>query len=166
MDGGRALVVVGVCTCRNPAGLTKLLMQLAATAGARPPRRVIVVDNDPAKHGIAAVIGPRDKVGFEMSAVFEPQAGIPFARNRLIEEACQEEFEFLAMIDDDEYPAAGWLDAMIAAAMTSGADIVGGRSGRASKHRRNGRSWLPTSKRTGRGKRAGAQSSIRLPTCC
>lgn len=121
-----AIVVVGVCTCRSPAGLTKLLTHLAETAKAHPPDRVIVVDNDCGGAGIRVVQMLADALPFRLTAVTEPRAGIPFARNRLIAEALKEDFNYLVMLDDDEYPAPGWLEAMVAVAKSSDADVVGG----------------------------------------
>jgi succinoglycan biosynthesis protein ExoM len=126
MGTERKVVAVGVCTCRNPAGLTKLLKRLAGVAAVSPPSRVIVVDNDLAHEGIEAVRAIAGDLPFRVDVVSEPRPGIPFARNRLFAEALREDFDYLAMLDDDEYPTAGWIEALQGTAEAAGADVVGG----------------------------------------
>lgn len=118
--------VVGICTCRNPDGLARLLDELARTTAASPPALVIVVDNDTGGAGLAVAAARRAALPFAMLAVTEEKAGIPFARNRVIEEARKTSFDHVAMIDDDEYPGDGWLDALVSAARQADADVVGG----------------------------------------
>jgi glycosyltransferase involved in cell wall biosynthesis len=86
----------------------------------------VIVDNDPEHAGLDTARRLATSLPFRLKGVCELQTGIPFARNRLIEEVRHEDFDFLLTIDDDEYPSTGWLDAMIAKAQTSQADIVGG----------------------------------------
>jgi glycosyltransferase involved in cell wall biosynthesis len=106
--------------------LTKLLRHLAKACEARLPDLVIVVDNDSAGTGFEAATVLAAELPFPLHAILEPRRGIPFARNRLIEEALRRDFRYIAMLDDDEYPAPGWLKALEDEARTSGADIVGG----------------------------------------
>ncbi|MFT3798204.1 glycosyltransferase family 2 protein [Microbacterium sp.] len=67
---------------------------------------VLVVDNDPAE-GAAAVVA-RHRAQY----VPEPAPGIAAVRNRALHEA--HEHDVLIFIDDDELPAPGWLDALLA----------------------------------------------------
>jgi glycosyltransferase involved in cell wall biosynthesis len=122
----RDALIVGVCTFRNPEGLAKLMRHLAHAGAARVPNLLIVVDNDVGGAGIATAEALAPELPFPLRAVLEPRRGIPFARNRLIEEALCTDFRQLAMLDDDEYPAPGWLAALESEARKSGADLVGG----------------------------------------
>jgi succinoglycan biosynthesis protein ExoM len=116
-------VVVGICTCRNPHGLEKLLDALAVHKTSHE-FRVILVDND--VDGAGAPIAQKFKTAFDLTYLQEITPGIPFARNALIEAVLKDDFGFLLMIDDDEQPLPGWLDRMIQAAEQTGASVVGG----------------------------------------
>lgn len=125
-EGSTPGVVVAICTCRNPAGLRKLLQTIAGMTSQLRPTAVVVVDNDPALEGLAVVKEIAPSFPFPLRAVVEERAGIPFARNRAIREALSSDADYVLMLDDDEYPADGWLDAMVAEAEATGADVVGG----------------------------------------
>ncbi len=57
----------------------------------------------------------------------EPRLGIPFARNRMLKIALHLELDFLAVLDDDEYPAnEGWLSEIFQATYKRGLDVAGG----------------------------------------
>lgn len=57
----------------------------------------------------------------------EPRLGIPFARNRMLEIALHFDLDFLAVLDDDEYPASeNWLCEMLKGVNTRGLDVAGG----------------------------------------
>lgn len=58
----------------------------------------------------------------------EPRSGIPFARNAAIRAALDRDADALVFIDDDEWPASGWLDALITTWRRTGANIVLGPS--------------------------------------
>ena len=57
----------------------------------------------------------------------EPKLGIPFARNRMLEIALHFDLDFLAVLDDDEYPAdENWLCEMFKGIHTRCLDIASG----------------------------------------
>ncbi|EAR52580.1 hypothetical protein OG2516_05713 [Oceanicola granulosus HTCC2516] len=113
------MILVGICTCRHPEGLAKALTVLQEQRSRRP-FEVLVVDNDDAAEGRAVA------EAHGASYVLEREPGIPFARNALLREAQARDTAWLAMIDDDEQPLPGWLDALVEAAERTGADVVGG----------------------------------------
>jgi hypothetical protein len=118
-------VTVAVPTFRRPArlaALLPLLLEEARGTGDRPAAEVLVVDNDPAGSAapvVAALAGPG------LRYVAEPAPGIAAVRNRALDEAAGS--RVLAFIDDDERPAPGWLDALLATWAGTGAAAVAGR---------------------------------------
>jgi succinoglycan biosynthesis protein ExoM len=56
----------------------------------------------------------------------EEQRGEANARNRAVEEALRQGFDFLAFIDDDDTPQLDWLSNLLAAQRETDADIVCG----------------------------------------
>lgn len=116
-------VVVAICTCRNPSGLSKLLSTLKSHAS-RHKFEVVVVDNDPNEEGVQ--VGRTFSSDLKLEVFAEPKPGIPFARNKLIDVSRRRGADYIVMIDDDEYPLPGWLDELVAEAERSDADIVGG----------------------------------------
>src|SRR6185312_6646060 len=61
-----------------------------------------------------------------LHAVIEEQRGIAQARNRLVAEALKSNAQFLAMIDDDEWPEPGWIREFLKAQRITGADVLQG----------------------------------------
>ena len=55
----------------------------------------------------------------------EPRPGIPVARNRCLEMAA-ESSDFIALIDDDEFPMPNWLDQLLSLQCLTRADVVTG----------------------------------------
>lgn len=117
------LVVIAICTCRNPVGLEKLLFSLSGHE-TRHRFEVVVVDNDTAQAGVQ--VCRRFTSSLMLHVHTEERPGIPFARNKLISVSRRLEPDYVVMIDDDEYPLAGWLDELVAEAERSDADVVGG----------------------------------------
>lgn len=112
---------VAICTYRRPEGLARLLAALPEACGDHAPQ-VIVVDNDGRDPRVAYVAARAGGVRL----VVEPTPGISAARNRAFAEAEAIGVTALALIDDDEWPVAGWLDGLLAARAATGAAVVGG----------------------------------------
>ena len=102
-------VAVCVITYRRPEGLKRLLESLnALTFQAQAlDLRVVVVEND--ETGLAQRVcnDVRSTLRWPLEYHVEPQRGIPFARNKAVAVAKQTA-DFIAFIDDDEVPDAGW----------------------------------------------------------
>ena len=127
-------VGVGVCTRERPYMFKALLKELAKQkipSGAEVT--FIFVEND-ADVSIAKTVD-----GFKKTLIAngtanpkicvepEPKLGIPFARNRMLEIALHFDLDFLAVLDDDEYPAnANWLCEMLKGIHTRRLDIASG----------------------------------------
>ena len=121
-------VILCVPSYRRPEGLRKLLGHVARL-DYTGELEVIVVDNDAdAQEGAAVVREMRPSFRFPLSCVIEPRRGHTYAYNRAFGLACRgaPSPDYIAVLDDDEYPAPNWLCDMIQAALGYGADIVGG----------------------------------------
>ena len=115
---------IAVCTYRRPQGLARLLAALPAGLGglAEAPL-VIIVDNDGRDPRVAAAVAASP---LPARLLVEPAPGISAARNRAFAAAEAAGVTTLALIDDDEWPAPGWLAALLARRATTGAQVVGG----------------------------------------
>lgn len=115
-------VAVCVCTYRRPELLRRLLETLARqrTEG-RLTFSVVVADNDRDASASATVDGVRDRVGYAIEYGVEPQQGIAQARNRAV---AMSRGDYVAFIDDDEYPVDTWLLDLWRTREATGADGV------------------------------------------
>lgn len=126
----RSLPHVFVCvpTFRRPDGLRKLLTHLERSTYAGMIE-VIVVDNDTENRAGAAVVDEMSSAyRFPLSYFYEPRRGHTYAYNRAFVTACRAvpPPDYVAVLDDDEYPHANWLSELIRVVKTYDADIVGG----------------------------------------
>jgi succinoglycan biosynthesis protein ExoM len=126
------VVAPHVCLCvptfRRPDGLRKLLSHVDRLnyAGRLD---VIVVDNDGEERAGAAVVGQMAATfRWPLIGIVEPRRGQTYAYNRAFAQACRmtPAPDYVAVLDDDEYPDANWLTEMIRVARSCAADIVGG----------------------------------------
>lgn len=117
-------VGIAICTYRRPDGLARLLAALPA--GAPEARTVIVVDNDGSDPRVVAVAAAARAAGLDLRLHVEPRPGISAARNRAFAEAEAAGIGLLALLDDDEWPAPGWLARLLARRRETGAAVVGG----------------------------------------
>ncbi|MCP4989256.1 MAG: glycosyltransferase family 2 protein [Colwellia sp.] len=101
------LVSVCICTFKRPEYLIRLLKELAhqKTEGLFT-YDVVVVDNDYAQSARAVVESAKSEMNIEISYHCEVEQNISLARNRAVKVA---KGEFVALIDDDEFPVNGWL---------------------------------------------------------
>jgi hypothetical protein len=88
--------------------------------------RVIVVDNDPLREGldICATMAPAYR--FPLISFYQPQPGISPTRNATFRKALSEPVDFIAMLDDDEWPVEHWLSVLLETQRETHADIVTG----------------------------------------
>lgn len=121
----RLRVAVCIATFRRPHMLRELLEGISKLRFLKLPAPdlvVIVVDNDPARS--AEYICSAASLPWRMKYTPEPRRGIAQARNRSIREA--EDADFIAFIDDDEYPSTVWLDELLWTQAKFAADVVSG----------------------------------------
>jgi succinoglycan biosynthesis protein ExoM len=101
-------ISVCICTFKRPDSLERLLVHVAEqeTAG-RYTYSIVVVDNDPQRSGAAACNEfVRRHSQPVLTYCVQPQQSIALTRNKAIEIATG---EFIAFIDDDEFPVHHWL---------------------------------------------------------
>jgi succinoglycan biosynthesis protein ExoM len=100
-------ICVCVCTYKRPLLLKHLLLAVChqATEGLFT-YSIAVVDNDASRSAEAVVAEMRLTSSIATKYEVEPRRSIALARNKVIGIA---EGDFLAFIDDDEFPATDWL---------------------------------------------------------
>ena len=121
-------ILVGVITFHRPLMLSALLDSLARqtlTAG-NDKIALVVVDNDPGRSAEAAFQEKSKPIPFPATYLSEPKRGIPFARNRILDEALSRNARYIAFIDDDEMATEDWLEQLYAVIRETGADAVQG----------------------------------------
>ena len=100
---------VCICTYMRPALLRRLLYSVEQQEVAGFTFSVVVCDNDAARSAESTVRDFAGQGGREVRYACEPRQNIALARNRTIEEA---DGEYIVFVDDDEFPAPGWLAAL------------------------------------------------------
>lgn len=111
-------IAISLCTKGRPQMLAACLSSLVPAVTGRPGVEVfvVVVENDDQPHSQEVVEAAANQL--DMHYVLETEPGIPFARNRGIEESLALGCDWLIFIDDDEFVATGWLDAYLDAIKT------------------------------------------------
>ena len=103
----RPLISVCICTYKRPGYLRYLLTKLAEQeTGGLFTFSLVIVDNDCQRSAEPVIIAFEQGSGFDVQYVVEPRQGISLARNMAIKHA---KGEFMAFIDDDEFPSPTWL---------------------------------------------------------
>ncbi len=104
---GAARIAVCVCTYKRPLLFKRLLGELLRQeTGGLFTYSIVVADNDEAKSAEAAVEEFRAICSVPLIYSVEPRRNIALARNKVVANA---EGDYLAFIDDDEFPASQWL---------------------------------------------------------
>lgn len=100
-------ISVCICTYRRPNLLTRLLTELCdQETNGLFTYSIVVADNDIARSAEPVVSEFRAKSPIVITYCVEPQQSIARARNKAVANA---QGEFLAFIDDDEFPIRSWL---------------------------------------------------------
>lgn len=119
LDG--TTVDICVCTFRR----AHLTQTLAAIAALKVPAgvgvRLLVVDNDIEPSARARVAAFTPTAPFPVIYLHCPAGNISVARNGALDAATA---RWVAFLDDDETPTPGWLSALLAAAHSTGADVI------------------------------------------
>ena len=113
-------VDICVCTFRRPH-LAQTLSSIAAIDPAGAQIRVLVADNDATPSAAALVEAQRPGFPFPLLYLHAPAANISLARNTCLDHAAA---DFIAFVDDDELVSRGWLQALLATAAQTGAEVV------------------------------------------
>lgn len=130
-------VAVIIPTLRRPDSLSRALRSVFAQTGATERiSAVVVVDNDPVASASSTVDRLRPESPWPLVYVSEPTPGVARARNAGL---AATDAPLIAFLDDDEAASTGWLAALLAAQVQTGADAVFGPiTGRAP----DAREWL------------------------
>ena len=110
--------VPSVCLCvptfRRPDGLRKLLKHVERLNYVGR-FEIIVVDNDAEARGGATVVEELSRTfRFPLTYIVEPRRGHTYAYNRVFIGSCRAvpAPDYIAVLDDDEYPDPNWLTEM------------------------------------------------------
>jgi len=100
-------ISVCICTYKRPELLKRLLKALLAqnTAGLFT-YSIVVADNDCSQSAKAVAVEVSASTLISIRYCVEPQQNIALTRNKAIEHS---NGDFLAFIDDDEFPDSSWL---------------------------------------------------------
>jgi succinoglycan biosynthesis protein ExoM len=122
-----ARVLITIPTFRRPDGLRRLLTAIAAMDTAADIR-ILVADNEGANGaGLAVVQDLKASYRFPIEAIPVPERGLSSVRNAMIARARSDDtLDYVAMIDDDEWPTERWIDDLVAMQKHTGASVVGG----------------------------------------
>jgi hypothetical protein len=121
-------VTLCIPTFRRPEGLHKLLTHVGELAY-QGRLSIIVIENDIELHAGAAVVAQMAAAfRFRLACIVEPRRGQTYAYNRGFITAARAlpRTDYIAVLDDDEYPDRSWLTRMVTTATSLDADIVGG----------------------------------------
>jgi len=122
-----AKVAIAVPTFRRPKGLERLLSALGGLETSADVE-IVVADNDAAlREGADTCRRIAGKYRWPLTAIVVSERGIAQARNALVEHVlAHSRAEFIAMLDDDEWPSPDWLEAFLRAQRETGADALRG----------------------------------------
>lgn len=115
-------ISVCICTYKRPVLLAKLLDHLARlTTDDRFTYSIVVADNDASRSAEPVVRSFAAQSAIDVIYTIEPRQNIALARNEVLRHA---RGQYIAFIDDDEFPEPDWLLTMLDACRTLGASGV------------------------------------------
>jgi succinoglycan biosynthesis protein ExoM len=115
-------ITVCICTFRRPGLLGRLLDALhTQDTGGAFTYSIVVADNDAARSSESVVRSFAASTRLAVRYCVEPRQNIARVRNKAVENA---DGDFIAFIDDDEYPPRHWLATLVTAGDRFGADGV------------------------------------------
>src|ERR1700761_6861085 len=118
-------VIICIPTFKRPKMLKRLLDAIALLK-TQAQISVLVADNDAESHAGFDLCHTLTGYPWPLTAVIAQKRGIAQVRNTLIEHALKTDTQFIAMIDDDEWPDSQWIDQFLIAARSTNADILQG----------------------------------------
>ena len=118
-------IIICIPTFKRPKMLKRLLDAIALLK-TQAAISVLVADNDAEAHAGFDLCGSLTDYRWPLRAVIAEKRGIAQVRNTLIEQALKSEAQFIAMIDDDEWPQDDWIDQFLITARATGADVLQG----------------------------------------
>ena len=120
-------VIVTIPTFRRPLWLARLLRALEELDTSASVS-ILVADNDAARHEGADVCAALAAQGYRwpLRTIVVAERGLSQVRNALFAEVLKGDDQFIAMLDDDEWPVASWLESYLRVQQQTGADVVQG----------------------------------------
>ena len=121
-------ISICIATYKRPLLLNRLLSALECLKFEKVPRpgiEIIVVDNDPEASAEQVCKKLQSTSKWQIRYSIETSKGVTHARNRSIANASAAS-DFIAMIDDDEYPHHSWLEELLLTQAQYQADVVTG----------------------------------------
>ncbi|HVW75869.1 MAG TPA: glycosyltransferase family 2 protein [Rhizomicrobium sp.] len=118
-------VVICIPTFKRPKMLKRLLDAIALLK-TQAEISVLVADNDAENHAGFDLCHTLTSYPWPLTAVIAQKRGIAQVRNTLIAHALKTGAQFIAMIDDDEWPQSQWIDQFLSAARATNADVLQG----------------------------------------
>jgi len=119
-------LVVAIPTFRRPRSLARLLEALEKLE-TEARVTVVVADNDAVRHEGYDLCLKFRGYRWPLEAVIAPERGIAQVRNVLVERAlAHRNAQFVAMLDDDEWPSTQWLDQFLRVQRETCADALQG----------------------------------------
>ena len=106
-DATTSHISVCICTYKRPHLLRRLLGELAGqNTGGQFTYSIVVVDNDQLRSAESVALDFAVRCPIPVKYCVEARQNISLARNKAVENATG---DFIAFIDDDEYPTRSWL---------------------------------------------------------
>jgi len=122
-------ILIGIITCNRPKSLQRCIQGLSKLdLDCNIHVDILIIDNSQqlsAKYVYDEINIQANK--FQIFYTYEPQAGIPYARNAAIYYTLKNDYSYLAFIDDDEIPDSKWLCSLYNSLIYYQADIVHGK---------------------------------------
>jgi glycosyltransferase involved in cell wall biosynthesis len=123
---GKDRVLIAIPTFRRPDGLRRLLKAVERLETAADIR-VLVADNEGRGDGSAVVAELEPTYRFPLTVIPVPERGLANVRNAMTAFARRvADLDYVAMIDDDEWPSPDWIDALVAMQKRTACEVVGG----------------------------------------
>ncbi|GAB4513475.1 MAG: glycosyltransferase [Roseibium sp.] len=121
-------LVIAVCTAQRPKMLQACLESLdRLTVPDATEMAVVVVENDPEPYFTGqAASDLKERLSLPVFFHHEKRKGIPFARNRALEAALEQNPDWIALIDDDERAEPDWIEKLLTACREHEAEVANG----------------------------------------
>ena len=115
-------ICICICTYKRPQMLRRLLTELCRqTTRGEFTYSIVVADNDTERSAESVVAGFAASSPVRILYCVEPRQNISLARNKVIDNSCG---DFVALIDDDEFPQHDWILNLLQACRRFGVDGV------------------------------------------
>ena len=127
MESDSHFVLIGLCTYRRPKLLAEALeslTKLKVPVGLKV--ELLLVDNEDSAVARTVLKQVKEKLPFEASYSAEPQRGISYTRNRVIESALEKKAQFIAFFDDDARVSPDWLVRLYDYSLQKNVEVVTG----------------------------------------